>query len=298
MPSIQAHVMNLVFRCMPQDKPGQPHDYEAERKRNDRKPPRPPGGVKVEHLTLAGLPAERISKAGNRKGVVFYIHGGGYTVGSARERRAVCQYICSRFGYDCVSINYRLAPENLWPAELDDCFTAYRDFLKTGISSDHVVFMGESAGGTLALSLSLLLKEKELSQPKAIAAFSPCVTHAETLPSHTANAKTDYMLRDSVAQGGIRIAFGGNPDEKFLRSPLVSPLYGDYSGLPPVFLSASDTEALLDDSRLLYEKLKAEKHRTAMDIQHGVCHAFQVFTGMPEARRALQKTFDFLEDCG
>lgn len=106
------------------------------------------------------------------------------------------------------------------------------------------------------------------------------------------------MPRNSVAEGGIRVAFGGNTDEKFLRSPLVSPLYGDYSGLPPVFLSASDTGVLLDDCRLLYEKLKAEKHRTALDIQHGVCHAFQVFAEMPEARRTLQRAFDFLEDCG
>ncbi len=87
MPSLQAHMMNLVFRCMPQDKPGQPHDYEAERKRNDRRPPRPPKGVSVEEMALAGLPAEWITKAGNTKGVVFYIHGGGFTVGSARERR-------------------------------------------------------------------------------------------------------------------------------------------------------------------------------------------------------------------
>ncbi len=105
------------------------------------------------------------------------------------------------------------------------------------------------------------------------------------------------MLRSSVADGKIRVVFGGNETEALLRNPVVSPLYGDYTDLPPVFLSASDTEALLDDSRRLYEKLKAEGHRTALDIQHGVCHGFQVFTGMPEARRALEKTFDFLKGC-
>ena len=151
--------MNLVFRCMPQDKPGQPHDYAAERKRNDRKPPRPPKGVTVRLGELDGLPAEFIQKNGNQKGTIFYIHGGGFTVGSARERRAICQYITANYGYNCVTFNYRLAPENLWPAPLEDCLTAYTGLLKTGVSPKEIVFMGESAGGTLVLSLALLLKE-------------------------------------------------------------------------------------------------------------------------------------------
>lgn len=286
--------MNMVFRCMPQDKPGQPHDYVAERKRNDRRPPRPPKGVTVEQITLGGMEAERIQKAGNDKGIVFYIHGGGFTVGSARERRAVCQYIAGRFGHDCVSINYRLAPEHIWPAQLEDCLTAYTDFLKTGVSAKDIVFMGESAGGTLVLSLALLLKEKGLPLPKAIAAFSPCVTMAESLPSHTANIKTDYMLRSAVAEGKIKVVFGGKETEELLRRPCVSPLYGNYVGFPPVFLSASDTEALVDDSRQLYARLNADGHQTELDIQHGVCHAFQVFTAMPEAKCTLEKVFAFL----
>lgn len=131
MPSLYARMMNLVFRCMPQDKPGQPHDYAAERKRNDRKPPRPPKGVTIRLGELDGLSAEFIQKTGNQKGTIFYIHGGGFTVGSARERRAVCQYITANYGYNCVSFNYRLAPENLWPAPLEDCLTAYTALLKT-----------------------------------------------------------------------------------------------------------------------------------------------------------------------
>ena len=181
MASLYAHMMNLVFRCMPQDKPEKPHDYAAERKRNDRKPPRPPRGVTVRLGELGGLPAEFIQKTGNRKRTVFYIHGGGFTVGSARERRAVCQYIAANYGYNCVSFNYRLAPEDLWPAPLDDCLTA------------------------------------------------------------------------------------------------------------------SDTEVLADDARALYEKLRADNHRTALDIRHGVCHGFQVFPAMPEARQTLAAIFRVLE---
>ena len=296
MLSLFAHATNLVFRCMPQDKPGQPHDYTAERKRNDRRPPRPPKGVTVRLGELDGLSAEFIQKNGNQNGTIFYIHGGGFTVGSARERRAVCQYITANYGYNCVTFNYRLAPENLWPAPLEDCLTAYTALLKTGVSPKEIVFMGESAGGSLVLSLALLLKEKGLPQPKALAVLSPCVTQADQFPSYTANAATDYMLRTSVAEGKIKIVFGERANDlEYLRQPTISPLYGDFTGLPPVFFSASDTEVLLDDSKVLYEKLKKQGHQAAMDIQHGTCHAFQVFTAMPEARRALKNIFSFLE---
>ena len=296
MVSFYGNMMNFIFRCMPQYKPGQPHDYAAERKRNDRTPPKPPRGVVVKQITLGGLTGEEISKAGNNNGIILYIHGGGFTVGSARERRAICQYIAANYGFDCVTFNYRLAPENLWPAPLDDSLTAYIELIERGISPQNIVLMGESAGGTLTLSLAVKLKEMQLPQPKAIAAFSPCVTVAETLPSHVENSKTDYMLTDGVANGRIKIVFGDRADdEALLHMPTVSPLYADFDGLPPVFLSASDTEALLDDSIMLLEKLSKAGHKTELDIQHGVCHAFQVFTDMPEAKRSLKKTFEFLE---
>ena len=297
MPSLFAHLTNLVFRCMPQDKPGQPHDYVAERKRNDRRPPKPPKGVTVRLGELGGLSAEFIQKPGNKNGTIFYIHGGGFTVGSARDRRAVCQYITANHGYDCVSFNYRLAPENLWPAPLEDSLTAYTALLKTGVSPKEIVFMGESADGTLALSLALLLKEKGLLQPRALAALSPCVTQADRFPSYTENASTDYMLRTSIAEGKIKVVFGNRANDlEYLRQPTISPLYGDFTELPPVFFSVSDTEVLLDDSITLYEKLKSHGHQTALDIRHGVCHAFQVFTAMPEARQALAVIFRTLEE--
>ena len=196
-----------------------------------------------------------------------------------------------------MSFNYRLAPENLWPAPLEDCLTAYIALLKTGVSPKDIVFMGESAGGTLVLSLALLLKEKGLPQPKALVALSPCVTQADQFPSYTQNAATDYMLRTAVAEGKIKVVFGSRAgDLEYLRQPTISPLYGDFSGLPPVFFSASDTEVLLDDSKLLYEKLKKQGHQTALDIRHGVCHAFQVFPAMPEAKQALAAVFRTLEE--
>ena len=105
------------------------------------------------------------------------------------------------------------------------------------------------------------------------------------------------MLRTAVAEGKIKVVFGSRANDlEYLRQPTISPLYGDFSGLPPVFFSASDTEVLLDDSRVLYEELKKQGHQTALDIRHGVCHAFQVFTAMPEAKQALAAVFHTLEE--
>ena len=225
MPSLMAHIFNTVLRVMPHYE----GDFETQRKRNDRTPPPPPKGVSVSSLSLGGLNAERIEKAGNCSGWILYIHGGGFTTGSARERRDLCQHIADKYRYNCLSFDYRLAPENKWPAQLEDCETAWRGMLEQGIFPKDIVLMGESAGGTLVLSLALLLKEKRLPLPKAIAVFSPVTNFAEHYPSHTSNAKTDYMMRGEIAKGIGDPVFGKNAPSELLHSPLVSPIYGNYA---------------------------------------------------------------------
>ncbi|MBQ6560690.1 MAG: alpha/beta hydrolase [Erysipelotrichaceae bacterium] len=295
MPSIAAHMTNLIFRLMPQDKEGEVHDYVAERERNaKRKVPKLPKGLKLEEFDLNGFPADRFTKEGDDKGLIFYIHGGGFTTGSARERRMLTYHAVDHYGYDCISINYRLAPENKWPSQIEDCYEAYEKVLEMGYHPEDIVFMGESAGGTLVLSLALLCKERKLPQPKAIIAFSPATDQYRDLPSHTRNIGTDYMLGNAVAKGLCDVLFAGDFDRERLKDPLLSPYYGDYAGLPPIFLSASSSETLYDDTMILYDKLKTERHETEIDIRNGVCHAYQIMPYMPEARKTLDKAFAFV----
>lgn len=291
MPSLIAAAYNLYFRL--KKRPETP-DYEAARRADaERGVPKLPRGVALKVYPWG----ETLTKPGNDKGWIFYIHGGGFTTGSARERRFITQLLADRYRYQVAGINYRLAPENKWPAQIEDCLAAWRSFTDLGAAPGETVLMGESAGGTLALSLALLLKQEGMPMPKAVVAFSPCVNQAEHYPSHSLNAKTDYMLRDAVAKGLSEPIFGDRAAPELLRDPIVSPVYGDYTGMPPIFLSASDAEALLDDSRVLYEKLRAEGHRAELDIQHGVCHAFQMFPPIPEGRVTRRKVFAFLESC-
>ena len=299
MISIAGWVTNRIFQAMPGDEPGQSHDYAAERQRNEtRKPPKKPAHVQIEEISLNGMPGEKLTREGNGKGWIFYIHGGGFTTGSALERRMVTQYLTDKCGYNCVAINYRLSPENRWPVQAEDCFEAYRNYLEEGYKAEDTVFMGESAGGTLVFSLAYLAKERGLPLPKAIVAFSPAVDNYSDLPSHTANISTDYMLRDAVAKGIKEPLFGGKAEQSELEDSLLSPINGDLAILPPVFLSASDAEVLYDDSVLMYEKLKSCGIKTELDIQHGVCHAFQMMTYMPEAKRSIRKMTAFLEGIG
>ena len=296
MQSIPFLFTNLIFYLTPGDKPGQPHDYVLERKRNaERKVPKLPKGVVLEEVRLNCMSSEKLTKQGNRKGLIFYIHGGGFTTGSARERRFATQYIVDHYGYECISINYRLAPENKWPVQTEDCFEAYVNILKEYDAKD-IVFMGESAGGTLVLSLALLSKERGLPMPKAIVAFSPATDNCEDLPSHTKNIKTDYMLKDMVAKGITDVLFDHQAKEEELKDPLLSPYYGDYKGLPPILLSVSDSETLYDDTVIFYEKLKKEDHEVMLDVKHGVCHAYQIMTYMPEARETLDNVFVYLKN--
>ena len=296
MSSIAAKVTNLIFRLMPGDKQGQPHDYQAERKRNASvKVPKLPTGVILEEIMLNGMTADVITKAGNDRGWIFYIHGGGFTTGSARERRMVTQYVVGKYGYNCVSVNYRLSPENKWPVQIEDCYRCYKELLEKGYDSKSMVFMGESAGGTLVLSLAMLVRDRGLPLPKAVVAFSPATDQAVDLPSHRNNIKTDYMLKDMVARGLTEVLFDHQATQEELKDPLLSPYYGSYEDLPPVFLSASDSETLYDDTVILYEKLKKGGHALEIDIKHNVCHAYQIMTYMPEAKQTLDKCFSFIE---
>lgn len=296
MPSVQAAAINRILKAMKIPE-AEERDYAAERARNSQQNvPKLPKNVSLEILSINGIEVERLTKPGNSKGWIFYIHGGGFTTGSSRERRMLCQYLVDRFGYNCISINYRLAPENKWPAMIEDCFSVYQGYLTLGMRPEETVLMGESAGGTLVLSLALCIQQKGLDQPRAVAAFSPCVNQAGHYPSHFNNISTDHMLRDAVAKGLQGPVFSADASHEVFEDPLASPINGDYAKIAPIFISASDTEVLLDDALMLYAKLVKEGHRTELDLKHDVCHAFQMFPFLPEAQDTLKKVFRFVEE--
>lgn len=299
--SKEAKMFNQLFAEGTKQNQKSPKSLEEERAENAaRKKPELPEGVTCEDME--GIDAEIIRKAGGAHldEVILYIHGGGFCTGDRSERREITYYLADQYERTVISINYRLAPENIWPAALDDCYDIYRELLNRGYHGRDMIFMGESAGGTLVLSLALKCRDDGIELPKAIAAYSPCTNQAEGFPSHRAKADTDYMLGDSVNTEKQKTAvFGPNHPDERMRDPYISPIYGDYAGMPPVFLAAADYEALCDDAVELFRKLVFERRPVGIDIQHGLFHAYPMFPVVPEARETIAKTFDFIDKfCG
>lgn len=148
----------------------------------------------------------------------------------------------------------------------------------------------------MVLSLGLYLRDHNMPLPGAIVAYSPCTNQDDGFPSHKENAKTDYMLGDAVNRPDqLEAVFGKNASKELLHSDYVSPYYADFAGMPPIFLAASDIEALYDDSVYLYEKLKKEGHPVELDVQKGLCHAYPIFPPVPEAQETIEKTFAFIQ---
>lgn len=300
MLSIQAQMLNQIFKSMPQEPIDAVHDYVKEREQNQkRKPAKKPKGITLEIVDFGGVDGEIIRPRNpDPKKVIWFIHGGGCTTGSALESRGCTYYLAEKLGYTIISNNYRLSPENKWPAQLDDCMVVYDRIITLGFDMSRVILIGGSAGAWLVLSVALRARDEKKVMPKGICAFSPLTNQADDLPSHHGNEKTDYMLKDMLYRPGQNIAVFGEatPPRAVMTDPYVSPYFGDYQGLPPIYLAVSGSEVLYDDATTLYEKLKAEGHPVEIEIVDGICHAYATFPMMPEARETLKKAIDFVEN--
>lgn len=294
MPSKEAQFINDMFKNAPKDDTSTYLD-ERENGRNRPKPPLP-DGVTLKEMSLGGNYAELIKKTGNAGPLVMYIHGGGFKTGAAEERREITYEIVSRYGSNVIANNYRLCPENKWPIPLMDCVAAYEAILEMGYEPENIVLGGESAGGSLVLAVLLYLRDHNKPLPKGAFVYSGSIIHNGHLPSHTTNIETDYMLGDSVASDDdMEDIFGlGDEAEALSKSSYASPINADFSGLPPIFIAVSDSEALYDDSVVLHDLLQKAGVKTELLVGHDLIHAYPIFANLPESAEAIAKTFVFI----
>ena len=185
--------------------------------------------------------------------VLYYIHGGGFTGGYTRGAFRFISYAVRHFGYNIFSIDYRLTPKYTCVDAVGDCEDGYRRLLETYAPKD-IILMGESAGGNLVFALSHKLRDDGLPLPGGIVSCSPPVQFLHYAYSYyECSCKTDYGITFGINQI-VEYYRGGLP----VDSPYVSPLLGDLSGFPPVYLDASDRESLRDEARMMYVRLKEE----------------------------------------
>lgn len=246
-----------------------------------------PKQVQVEKLELRGVPALQVrsGRAGSSSGpTVLHFHGGGYVLGSASGSLEYAGRLAEAVGGDCVTVDYRLAPEHPYPAAVDDAVDAYRGLLDSGVPASSIILSGESSGGGLALALALVLKTAGDPLPAGIIGVCPFVDLTLRGPTVAQFSGDDPAAnRDVLAYLGASYFQGHEPTD-----PLVSPLYGDLSGLPPMFLTASEGEVLLSDTTRFAERARQAGVDVTTRIVEDSVHVYMIFPFLPETISTLQ----------
>jgi acetyl esterase/lipase len=290
MASFQAHLAVWITKWRVKRRLKGVRDYRVARRilRPDRY--KVPAGVRISPAALGGVPGEWVE--GPKPGgiVLLYLHGGGYFGCSAETHRAITSTFALQ-GFRVYAPDYRLAPENKFPAAIDDAVTVYRALLSAGHPSESVVVSGESAGGGLALSLMLALLASAVPLPASAALFSPWTDLAATGDSVRTNARRCAMFSGTDIAPSARYYLGDTDP----RNPLASPLYADLSGLPPLLLHVGADEVMRDDSTRLAERARAAGVSVELKIWPVVPHAWQIAPHLiPEGRQSLREAAAFL----
>ncbi|MFN4311962.1 MAG: alpha/beta hydrolase [Ferrovibrio sp.] len=255
-----------------------------------------PAGVKAERVKHMRdgdwLRGEWLRPDKVRRGrALLYLHGGGYICGAPRTHRAITARLAKRLEVAVFALDYRLAPEHPFPAALEDALRAWRWLMAEGYRPDRIWLAGDSAGGGLALALMLACKREGLPQPAAAALFSPWTDLTGSGAAMEDNVDRCAWFLPRQIHFAADLYAGKTPK----ADPLVSPLYGELSGLPPLHLHVSDSELLRDDSLRLAELARTAKVQVNLKLWHGLPHAWPNFAGlMPEGDACLEQTAEAL----
>jgi acetyl esterase/lipase len=248
---------------------------------------RPARHVAIEKTEIAGLHAEWYRPEAATPGkVLLYIHGGAYALGSCDSHRKLVTHIARAAGIEAVLFEYRLAPEHPFPAGLDDTLAAYRALLDKGFSAEDVFIGGDSAGGGLTMALLLQLRHAGIDLPRAALMLSPFLDMTASGESVKTRAQQEPWFN---AEDIVVVIRHYCPDQD-LKNPLLSPVYANVAGMPPMLIQVGDDEILLSDSTRIADKLTAAGCDVQLEVFPEMWHVFQLFVGkMPESRAAIKK---------
>jgi acetyl esterase/lipase len=248
--------------------------------------------MRFERVAAAGVPAHWFRWEGaDASRVILYLHGGGYCIGSVASHRDIIARLCLASGATALAIDYRLAPEHPFPAQLDDALAAYRWLLAAGVDPAKVVVAGDSAGGGLTFSTLLALRDRGEVLPAAAVVFSPWVDLEVTGATMRANLRYDYVSADTLRSLARNFVGAGG----HLRAPLAAPLHAELRGLPPLLVQAGAAETLLDDSRRIAVRARDAGVDVTLEIEPDMIHVWHSFAGILEpARAALTRAGAFV----
>jgi epsilon-lactone hydrolase len=251
-----------------------------------------PPDVTVTAAALGGVPTAEITVDGvEPHHVILYFHGGVYVISDAFLAAGLASQVGRRTQAKVISVDYRLAPEHPYPAAVDDALTAYQALLRDGIAPSDIAFAGESAGGGLAVATLVNARDNGLPLPAAAYVMSPYVDL--TLAGTTMDAKRDVdpLLNRELLQPRVDDYTSGQP----AGLPLISPVFADLSGLPPLIIQAGSHEVLLDDALRLAREAASADVEVTLEITPRVPHVFQAYAPMlDEAAAALDRAGQLL----
>ncbi|MEE4329337.1 MAG: alpha/beta hydrolase [Wenzhouxiangella sp.] len=253
-------------------------------------------GVELEP-GLANCDAEWLQPlSGPTERVILHLPGGAFLTRFVRAERLLLARLCRASLARGRLVFYRLAPEHPFPAGLDDCLDAYRQILELGIEPDRVMVSGMSAGGCLALALLMALRDEGVPLPAGALLMSPAADLSEHHEpgSREGNAPRDAVLSFEQGEEIRRLYLGGRTE--LVTDPRVSPLLGDFRGLPPLFFQVGSTEILLDDSQRCAEKAREAGVPTEIEVWDRMPHGWQALSFAPESGRAISRLADFVRE--
>jgi monoterpene epsilon-lactone hydrolase len=240
------------------------------------------GGVTGIEVTIHGTAPEN---------VILYFHGGVYVIGTAVASVPLVGDLVRRTGTRAITLDYRLAPEHPYPAAVEDARAAYEGLLDQGVQPGQIALVGESAGGGLAVATLLALRDTGTPLPSCAFVMSPYVDL--TLSGETLAEKE--ALDPVLTPEGLRVRAQEYVAEADSRDPLISPVYGDLGGLPPLLIQVGSHEILLSDALRLAARAARDDVRVTLEVTPGVPHVFQGFAALlDEGSAALDRASEFL----
>jgi acetyl esterase/lipase len=294
MPSLRARLTNVFLRTTTKSmwKPGldilrvRAHASKMDAHLSRRSPP-----AAIEDVEAAGVPATWIGEPIlSERGTILYLHGGAWCIHLPGLYRRFATRLSALTGMRVLLPDYRLAPEHPFPAAIDDCLAVYRWLIDQGYAKRPLALAGDSAGGSLALVTLMRARDAFLPMPSRAALLSPSTDLTLSGPSARYNAEADPMF--APAAGDLLPPLYCPSESR--SNPLVSPLFGNWNGLPPLMFHAGSTEMLLDDSVRGHDRAVQAGVVAGIEVWPDVPHVFHVFGWLPEARDAMNKLAAFL----
>jgi epsilon-lactone hydrolase len=248
----------------------------------------------ISRPSVGGVPADRIEVPGTATGrVVLYLHGGGYSLGSARSHRSLGKRIAVAARAAVVLPDYRLAPEHVFPAAVEDAVAAYRGLLAAGVAPSQIAVAGDSAGAGLTVALLVSLRDAGAPLPACAVLLSPFADLECRGETYATLAEVDPIVSREMGIGMGRAYVG----DREPSDPLASPVRAALDGLPPLLIQVGSREVVLDDARALERHAREAGVPAKLDVWPGMVHAWHLFASdLEEGRRAILDLGSFIRE--